>query len=283
MSRQPHVLIITYYWPPAGGGGVQRWLHFSKNLKALGTEVTVLTVREEDASYPLKDESLNEKVAQVRVVRTRSSDPLKWYARLSGGSGKKGDIPYGSIDHKKSLFKKISAWIRGNLFLPDARKGWVRFAVPEAAKLLKQEAFTHIITTGPPHSSHFIGLKLKQQFPDISWLADLRDPGAELYFNEQLFQSNWAKKRNLGMEKKVLHAADLITTVGHEMKGLLAAKTDTPVHAIYNGYDESLFKGLSYETTDTFTITHLGLLGAKQPGEGLAQALAPLIRARHEQ
>ena len=142
------VLIVSYYWPPAGGSGVQRWMYFAKYLKELGWEPIVITVKQQQASYAVWDKSLMEEVSHIQVIRTDTSEPLKWYSFLITGSLQKG-IPQGEVKGK-SLFQKLAAYIRGNYFLPDARKGWVPYAVKAVQKVLKEESISHLITTGPP-------------------------------------------------------------------------------------------------------------------------------------
>lgn len=270
-------LIITYYWPPAGGGGVQRWLHFSKYLTTKGISIAVLTVNEKDASYPILDYHLLESVKNIETHKTKSIDPLKIYSKITSGNAK-NNIPYGGFDAQKSTFKRLAAWIRGNLFIPDARIGWNKYATNKAKKILNQ-GYTHIITTGPPQSSHLIGLQLKKAFPHLIWFADLRDPWTELYINETLPQSTWAKKKNLKLEKQCLDTTDKIITVGHELKHLLAKKTTTPIEVIYNGFDEQLFTGKAFTSSSSFTILHVGLLGAKQDCTALAEALTKLTNS----
>jgi len=269
------ILIITYYWPPAGGGGVQRWLYFSKYLKDKGIVVSVLTVNENDASYPLIDPNLIDFAKDIETFKTKSIDPLKLYSKLTSGNSK-DNIPYGGFDAKKSIFKYLASWIRGNLFIPDARIGWNKYAIKKAHKILKK-GYTHIITTGPPQSSHLIGLKLKKTYPNLIWFADLRDPWSELYINETLPQSNWARRKNLKLEKQCLDAADKIITIGNELKSLLTKKSKTPIEVIYNGFEEAIFTGKNYIGTNKFTLLHVGLLGEKQDCTALAEALKQLV------
>ncbi len=270
------VLIITYYWPPAGGGGVQRWLHFASNLQLNGVDITVLTVDSNFASYPLMDTTLIAKVSNIKTIKTKSRDPLKWYSLITKGNKKDG-IPYGAIETKKSLFKKIAAWIRGNIFLPDARIGWNYYAKKAAFKALNNDIYSHVFSTGPPHSSHLIALAIKKKYPLIKWVADFRDPWAELYINESLPQSNWAKIKNNKYEQSVLNNADTILTVGHELKKLLQPKTKTPIEVIYNGYDEKQFEGLDFiHSGNKFNIMHFGLLAEMQDCSNFCAALSKL-------
>ena len=158
-ARAKKLLIITYYWPPSGGSGVQRWMYFAKNLKALGWEPFIITVDEKKGSYPVYDPSLLEEVKHLFTLRTNTKEPLRWYSRLTTAT-KRGGIPQGSID-REHLFGKLAAFIRGNFFIPDARKGWRKFALEAAQNLVQKEGIDLVITTGPPHSAHWVGKELK--------------------------------------------------------------------------------------------------------------------------
>ena len=212
MKNSKKVLILTYYWPPSGGSGVQRWMYFAKYLKQLGWEPYIITVDETQASYPVLDNELLEEVRDIRVIKTHTKEPLKAYSRLLTGSPNKG-IPQGQVS-KKGFLAKVAAFVRGNFFIPDARKGWNVFAKKEAKKLLQNEGIQKVITTGPPHSTHLIGLELKAAF-GIQWWADFRDPWTHIFYNKDLYRSIWAKKKDANWEQKVLQTADgIMTTVG---------------------------------------------------------------------
>ena len=169
------VLVIVYYWPPSGGAGVQRWLKFVKYLPLFGWQPTVITTYNGD--YPAIDESLLTEVpARVKVIRTKTP--------TFGGLFKKGteeNVPYGSLESKPddSVFKKIAIWIRLNLIVPDARKVWNKYALQAATNELRINKYNAVITSGPPHSTHLVGLKLKQIF-NMKWLADFRDPWTKI-------------------------------------------------------------------------------------------------------
>ena len=143
MGIQKKILILSYYWPPSGGSGVQRWMYFAKYLKRFGWEPIVITVDEKQASYPVIDLSLLEEVNNIRVIKTSTREPLRLYSWLSSGSTQEG-IPQGEVD-TKSILGKLAAYVRGNFFIPDARKGWVPFAVKAAQKILIEEKITHLI------------------------------------------------------------------------------------------------------------------------------------------
>ncbi len=261
-------LIITYYWPPSGGSGVQRWLYFCKYLKDFGIDPIVITVDEKKASYRFIDTSFNELVKDIEVYRTNTREPLKLYSRLISGN-RHTAIPIGfSGESKPSFFQKISRAIRGNLFIPDSRVGWVPFALKKAREILSKEDINLIITSGPPHSSHLVGLRLKNEFK-VTWLADFRDPWTDLYYNKFLYRTSYALIKDKKMEQMVLDKADLVLTVGPSMRQHLIQKGGidaNKVSFIYNGYDEADFKGIEYSIDPFFyTICFVGMLTESQP------------------
>jgi glycosyltransferase involved in cell wall biosynthesis len=272
------VLIITYYWPRSGGAGVQRWLKFTKYLPEYGWEPIVLTVKEESASYAQWDETLaNEINPTLRVIRTNSFEPYSLYIKFSG----KKEIPYGGFTNEGNpdLFQKLSRFIRGNFFIPDPRRGWNRYAIKEAKKLMKEEKFDAIITTGPPHSTHLIGYKLKK-LTGIKWIADFRDPWTDIYYYRDLSHSAPAKWYDKKLEKKVLLSSDKIATVGNTIKNLLLSKsqllTGDKIGVITNGYDLSDFEGFDKGRAKRFTITYTGTVSPYYRLEGFVSALEEL-------
>ncbi len=236
------VLLITYYFPPSGGAGVQRWLKTIKYLPEFGVETIVLTVDPQVASYPQIDESLcNEVPDFVKVYKTKTKEILSIYKKVSPQK----QVPYGGFANEPNptLLQKISRFIRGNFFLPDPRRGWNKFALAKAMQIIEQEGIETIITTSPPHSTQLIGLELKRLYPRIKWVADLRDPWTDIYYNEDLYQTSWAKKRNAAYESSVLSGADCIITVSEECKRLFAEKADVAekISVVPNGYDTKDF------------------------------------------
>jgi hypothetical protein len=263
------VLIITYYWPPSGGSGVQRWVYFARHLRELGFEPIVITVDETKASYKFIDESFGNLVKEVEVHKTDTFEVLKLYSKIMGGDDRKF-IPQGFAGEKKpGFFQRVSRFIRGNFFIPDARVGWVKYARAKAEEIIKKEGIKTVITTGPPHSTHLVGLHLKNKL-DINWFADLRDPWTEIYYNELLFQTNYAKNVNKRLEKKVLETANKVTTVGPTLAALLADKLASTqkakVNVLYNGYDSDKMAGLpAYTKSNKFIISFIGILSDSQP------------------
>ena len=263
MKDSKKVLILTYYWPPSGGSGVQRWMYFTKYLKQLGWEPIVITVDEKQASYTVLDFELWEEVKNIKVIRTDTNELLKIYSQILTGSTNKG-IPQGAVS-KKGWFSKIAAFIRGNFFIPDARKGWNTFAKIEAEKLILQQGIQKVITTGPPHSAHLVGLQLKAQF-GIQWWADFRDPWTDIFYNKDLYRSAWAMKTDARWEEKVLQTADgILTTVGGDLVRKLQTKApDQSFYVLPNGYDAPLMSSVPKTQLKDFHIVYTGLLTENQ-------------------
>ena len=268
---------MTYYWPPSGGSGVQRWMYFAKYLKQQGWIPFVITVDEKNASYPVLDQSLLTEVDNIHVIKTKTVEPLKWYSLLFTGS-KKGGIPQGEVQ-KNGLLRKMAAYIRGNFFIPDARKGWNAFALREAVKLVKKENIKTIITTGPPHSTHLIGLKLKS-LSEIKWFADFRDPWTAIFYNKYLYRSNWAEKIDNRLEEKVLLTADgiLTTTGGRLIQKLRTKSTEQSFHVLPNGYDASLMASITRTNVAPFHIVYTGLLTENHDFPVVTSVLAVLSK-----
>ncbi len=272
------VLIITYYWPRSGGAGVQRWLKFTKYLPEYGWESVVLTVREENASYAQWDETLANEISPIlRVIRTKSFEPYSLYAKLSG----KKEIPFGGFSNEGSptFFQKISRFIRGNFFIPDPRRGWNRYAIKAALKLMKEEKFDAIITTGPPHSTHLIGYCLKKM-AGIKWIADFRDPWTDIYYYKELSHSAPAKWYDKKLEKKVLLNSDRIVTVGNVIKNILLSKSQKlssdKIEVITNGFDPSDFESFQKGEAERFIITYTGTISPHYRLDGFITALKSL-------
>ncbi len=239
------VLIITYYWPPGSGAGVQRWLKFSKYLPAYGWEPVILTIDPGYATYPALDNTLTDEVPpRLKVHKTKATDYFRLYSR------DKKRIPSSgfAIDEGKGLFSWLSKFIRGNFFIPDPRKGWNRYAFMKACELIEKEEIRNVITTSPPHSTQLIGLKLKKKYPDIKWIADLRDPWTDIYYYDRFHPTALSRMVDLNYEKSVLKSTDAIITVGASLKELFASKIHglrEKIEVISNGYDAEDFTDLT--------------------------------------
>jgi len=189
------VLIITYYWPPSGGAGVQRWVKLSKYLSRIEIEPIVLTVDERYASYTQIDESLLKDIPEdIKVYKTKSFEPIRLYSRFVGMK----NVPtagFSNVDRSKKSLKLLS-WLRSNLFIPDPRKGWNKYAFSMAEKIIKEENIRTVITTSPPNSTQLIGLRLRREW-GIKWIADFRDPWTDIYYYDNLGQSDRSKRIDL--------------------------------------------------------------------------------------
>jgi glycosyltransferase involved in cell wall biosynthesis len=267
------VLIVTYYWPPSGGAGVQRWLKFSKYLPEFGWEPIILTVDPEYAAYPVTDFSLNDDIpASIKVVTTPATNYFSIYKK------DKSKIPTaGFANNIDNTFKgKLLRFVRGNFFLPDPRRGWNKYAFKKACELIEAEGIRHIITTSPPHSTQLIGLNLKKKYRFIKWTVDLRDPWTDIYYYKQFYPTLISKAVDVRYEIRVLKRADNIITVGESLKTLFSSKVNNiekKIRVITNGYDESDFKEVPKVIPKRFTITYVGTLSDIYPIEGLVPAL----------
>lgn len=280
LGKSKKVLILSYYWPPSGGSGVQRWMYFAKYLKQFGWEPIVITVDEKKAAYPSLDKSLLEEVKTIRVIKTTTREPLKLYSRLISGSANAG-IPQGEVN-TSSVFKKIAAYIRGNFFIPDARKGWVPFAIKAAKRIIVEEKVQHLITTGPPHSCHLAGLALKKEFP-LNWWVDFRDPWTTVFYNQQMFRSKRSASKDQALELAVLQAASgVITTVGGELVQRLQKKVPQQrIEVLPNGFDAELLATVQAEKkNDVFHLVYTGLLTQNQAYSEIISALKQVKKQR---
>lgn len=263
------VLIITYYWPPAGGAGVQRWLHFTKHLPEFGWEPVILTVSPESATYPQKDDSLNELVnPQLEVIRTNSFEPLGVYGKVFG----KKKIPYGGFSNAEKSGGLIR-FIRGNFFIPDARKGWNRFAIKSAKQRIAKGDIDLIITTGPPHSTHLIGKALQRKF-QLPWLVDLRDPWSKVFYNDVLKRMPFAKSKDLALEKDVLGSADVCVTVSDGFAASFKTIVDRDYTIITNGYTTADVEVAEVKKPIIPTIAYIGSMADSYQPSSLFEAIA---------
>ena len=272
------VLIITYYWPPAGGPGVQRWLKFVKYLPEFNIEPIVFIP--ENPNYPLIDESLVAEVSNnVTIIKHAINEPYKWAGFLSKKSSK--TISKGIIsEHKKqSLVEKLMLYIRGNFFIPDARIGWVKPSVNYLSDYVNKEDIHTIITTGPPHSVHLIGFKLKEKL-GVKWLADFRDPWTTIGYHKQLKLTKQSKVKHKDLEDQVLNAADQIIVTSLNTKKELEAITSQPIEVITNGYDDESI--VNFEMDSKFTISHIGSLLSKRDPKNLWKILGDLVKENSE-
>lgn len=268
------VLIITYYWPPSGGAGVQRWLKFAKYLPEFGYQPIIYTP--ENPEFPAIDESLVDDIPNgIEILKQPIWEPYNWYRQFLGQKDKK--IGAGFVSEKKEpgLLHKISVWVRGNFFIPDARKFWIKPSVQFLTQYLQENPVDVVISTGPPHSMHLIALELKRNL-NVNWIADFRDPWTNIDFYQELMLSSWADKKHRQLENEVLTTADKVLTVGYtmtkEMKSLGASNVET----ITNGFDEDDFPDNQVELDKEFSISHIGTFSPSRNCPKLWQAIAEL-------
>jgi len=268
------VLIVTYYWPPAGGPGVQRWLKFAKYLPDFGIHPVVYIP--ENPHYPLLDEALLSDVpTDVTILKGKIVEPYGIAGIFSRNKTKKissGLIP---SKRKQSLMERIFLWVRGNLFIPDARVLWVKPSVKRLSAYIQKEGIDTVITSGPPHSLHLIGIKLRQSLP-IRWVADFRDPWTTIGYHDKLKLSAYAARKHKSLEKKVLNETDLVIVTSPATKAEFQALTTKPIEVITNGYDTE--KVARPPLDQTFTIAHIGSLLSGRNPLVLWESLAELMQ-----
>lgn len=275
------VLIITYYWPPAGGPGVQRWLKLSKYLSRIGVEVFILTVDDAVATYPFRDNSLHGDVGDdVTVIRTATSEKFGLYKRFT----RKKEVPFSGFATESgspSILQKAARFARGNFMLPDARKGWNKHAVKAGLDCIKKEGIDCIITTSPPHSTQLIGRELKRR-TQVRWLADFRDPWTDIYYYDLFYPTAITRRLDKALERNVLLECDEVITVSRSFKELFLAKSDqlkdSKFHIIPNGYDPEDFQGYTRSERDRPIITYAGTMTAQYGMETIVEALNGLER-----
>ncbi|MFM2250564.1 MAG: hypothetical protein RLZZ358_1491 [Bacteroidota bacterium] len=230
---QKRVLIITYYWPPSGGSGVQRWLKFAKYLPEAGWEPVIFTP--ENPDFDLQDETLLKEISpDLEVIRFPIWEPYQLFAKVK----KQGKRHPGRIleQPKKGFLEKMAIWLRANLLVPDPRVFWVKPSVQFLSQLLKEGQFQAIITTGPPHSLHLIGQQLKQKY-GIPWLADFRDPWSQWEFLDTLPMLSFIRRRHEALERRVLQQADVVVTISPTFQRDLERLSGRKIDLVTNGYD----------------------------------------------
>lgn len=274
MKTEPKkVLIITYYWPPAGGPGVQRWLKFVKYLPDFGVQPIVYVP--ENPTYPIVDEGLQKEVSDNAIIlKNKIFEPYQLAGFLSKQETKKissGIIPAAK---KQSFLEKLLLWVRGNLFIPDARKYWVNPSVAYLKNYIQKHNIDTIVTSGPPHSLHLIGLKLKEEL-GVKWFADFRDPWTTIGYHKALKLSSYAHKKHKFLERKVLNTADTIIVTSKTTKTEFQALTNQPIEVITNGYD---VENIPRQTLDEkFTMAHIGSFLSDRNPKVLWEVLQELV------
>jgi len=261
------VLIVTYYWPPAGGSGVQRWLHFVKYLREFGIEPVIFTIA--NPNYPIEDVSLQAQVPKgVEVIRQKIWEPNSFFGKKKKGTGA------GFLQQNPSFLQRIMLYIRANYFIPDARKFWIKPSVKSIYTYLKTNTVDWIITTGPPHSTHLIGKAIKDQ-NTIKWLADFRDPWTEIDYFHQLPLTKKSLQKHQKLELAVLQKADIITVVSATMQKKYTS-LGANCHLITNGFDGET-PTTPVKRDRLFSMTHIGMLNADRNPIIFWQAIAEIL------
>ena len=261
------VLIISYYWPPTGGSGVQRWVKFAKYLPAEGWQPVIYTP--ENPEQLAVDASLEAEVPEAaEIVKTRIVEPYGLYKKVLRRSGhSKEAVEVNPVNaQNKSLLQKVAMWVRGNLFRPDPRCLWIRPSVRFLKKYLAEHPVDLIVSTGPPQSMHMIGLKLARE-TGLPWIADFRDPWIRIFYFKHLSMTRATRRWHEKMEKRVLDEATCVVAVSPLVQQEFQAMTQTPVELITNGFDECDFHEDPFTMAaggpqQLFTITHTGLFAA---------------------
>jgi len=278
MSEPKKLLIITYYWPPAGGPGVQRWLKFVKYLPDFGVQPIVYIP--ENPTYPIIDKGLEKEISEKAIILKRNIfEPYQLASFFSKNKTKK--ISSGIIPNQKkqSFLEKALLWVRGNIFIPDARFLWVKPSVNYLKKYIQENNIDTIVTSGPPHSLHLIGLELKQDL-NIKWLADFRDPWTTIGYHKSLKLSTYAKKKHKQLEHQVLNSADTIIVTSKTTKTEFEAITSKPIEVITNGYDVE--KVDKQPLDQKFTLAHIGSFLSERNPIILWKALQELVQENQD-
>jgi len=272
------LLIISYYWPPAGGVAVQRWLKMTKYFPDAGYQPIIYTA--EPDTYVAHDDSLLDQVhPSCEVIKQKIWEPYKIYAAFTGNKKKNAKFDgMMNADKRNSFTQKISVFIRSNFFIPDARAFWVKPSIKYLTEWLEKNPVDVIISTGPPHSMHLIALGVKKHYPKLPWVADFRDPWTKMDIYQDLSLSAAADRKHHRLEKEVLQQADRIVTVSwmwQNQFSTLSSRND--VECILNGYDEDDFSSFKTEATEEFIICHIGSMNKDRNPEYLWKSIFNIV------
>lgn len=276
MKPTKKIVIITYYWPPAGGPGVQRWLKFVKYLPEFGWKPTVFIP--ENPSYPIVDETLEKEVSDdLEIIKTKIWEPYQ-LAEIFGKDNKKFKAGQFDVGKNQSWKSKLSIWVRGNFFIPDARVFWVKPSVDYLKKYLKENQFDAFVTTGPPHSMHLIGLELKKEFPQLKWIADFRDPWTEISYYKHLKLTKAADQKHRNLEQQVFEKADITLATSFSDAENFRQK-GANAFCITNGFDwnDSVAERSRSDHRKKFTLSYIGVLEQLRNPEILWKVLQELL------
>ncbi|MEP7197886.1 MAG: glycosyl transferase family 1 [Saprospiraceae bacterium] len=274
------VLIITYYWPPSGGPGVQRCLYFVKYLRDFGWEPIVYTV--DQGEFPYLDHSLEKQIPEgVKIIRQKAWEPFRLYKKLMGIPESEKLKPNVIVEKSnKPWFQKLATFVRGNVFVPDARMFWIKPSVKFLIQYLKENPVDAIMSSSPPHSVQMIGYYLKMK-TNLPWLVDLRDPWTKIFFWDKLKMTDYSKKRNAEMERKVLQTADVVCTVSRSCAKDFELLSRRSIEVITNGYDE-LYSTNQSSQGNEIVMAYGGTLSGDRNPEQLWIAIKQVLDANPE-
>jgi len=281
------VLVITYYWPPTGGSGVQRWVKFARYLPSEGWQPVIYTP--ENPEQLAVDHSLEKEIPEeAEIIKTHITEPYELYKKFLRGSGHgKEAVEVNPVNARnKSFAQKAAMWVRGNFFRPDPRCMWIRPSVKYLKKYLEEHPVDLIVSTGPPQSMHLIGRRLAKE-TGLPWIADFRDPWTKIFYFKHLSMTRATEKWHHRMEKKVLDEATAVVAVSPLVQKDFQQVTKTPVVLITNGFDENDYPDMNVSEMSgghekDFTITHTGLFAADGNPTVLWDVLADKCRKDSE-
>ena len=270
MKPNRKILILTYYWPPSGGVGVQRWMNFALQLKDREWKPMVLTP--ENPQFEIKDERLLDRVKDIPAVKLPIREPFNLFHKLTGNKNRK-HVQQGLVleKTKKTFMDKLIIWGRGNLFIPDPRVFWIKTAARKAIRMIQDEGIATIITTDPPHSMHLAGRKIKRA-TKVKWLADFRDPWSKWDVLQKLNTSSFVLDIHKRMERSVLREADICATVSSRL-----ARAFGGIEILHNGIITTN-SSVSKPNESHFTIGYFGMLNELKNPRQLWQLLDQLCR-----
>ncbi len=281
LKKLKRVLIITYYWPPAGGSAVYRWLKFTKYLKEFGWEPVIYTA--ENGEYAEIDLSNEKDIPKdMKIIKQPIWEPYMFYKKFIGQKKtEKVNVGFLTERKKPKLAEKVAVWIRGNFFIPDARKFWIKPSVKYLTGYLKNNPVDAIISSGPPHSMHLIALQLKKKF-HIPWVADFRDPWTNIDYYPELLLTPFADRKHHRLEKSVVIMADCVLTVGSKMTEEFQLMGAKRVETITNGFDTADYDEKPVSLDKEFTIAHFGTINKARNPQVLWEALIRLLKTNSE-
>jgi len=258
------ILIISYYWPPSGGSGVQRWLNFSNYLSKKDWDITVFTAL--NPKYPIVDDKLNEAVNDsIKVFKIPIFEPTGFLKKETNDNL-----------NSSNIFKKLIIWIRANLFFPDSRMFWINRVTNKATKYIKKNNINCLITTAPPFSTHLIGLKIKK-ITGIKWISDFRDPWSGFFQFKLLPMLSCVRNKHLKYELKCLKSADTIITTSPSLTNQYSL-INSNTYTIYNGYNSFI----EPKNSDKFLLIYSGVMKSVQNPKNLWIVLNEICKENKE-